>query len=217
MNINKDYDFSDEEDLDELDVEDYEDDNFNENYDGDFGGGSMPPMDKYQDLLKGLTDFELFLKTIIAEWVGLRWDAKKEKYELDSSIKPIMNYKCAKWCITFLRPYARGSNLLTQLRKDEYNDMMDDIEETAILSIGTRSKEFQLRSDSDIKLVYNQLIHISSLVLLGAGGDKNYKDFFSKSVNRNETVNMSPQAPIDNNNKRGIISRGIKGIIGGQQ
>lgn len=187
-------------------------------FDNDYGNQYESPMERHNDLLKELTNFEDFLKTIIAEWIGLRWNPEEGKYVKDKSIKPIMNVKCAKWCITFLRPYARNNNILTQLNTSQYNDIMDDIEEVSITNIGTKYKEFGIKDNGNIKLVYNQLIHVAQLILLGAGGDNNYKKLLQMTVNRSETaqINNNPQQqPQQMESKRSMIRNSIRTMFGG--
>ena len=172
-----------------------DDDLFSEDLsDSGFGGyGDVPtPMERHSDLLKSLTDFSPFLKTMVAEWLGMVWSADEEKYVKDDGVDPIMNVKGARWCVNFLRVYTRDNNILTTIDKDEYNDIMSDVIDVAILNIGTRAEKFGINNNGDILLVSNQLIHAASLVLMGAGGNKTYTDFLGTAVNRNESVNVSP-------------------------
>ena len=172
-------------------------DNFSSNsddlgFDGGFGGGyGETPLDKHSDLLKGLSNFDPYLKTLISEWLGLRWDEEKEKYVKDSDVRPVMNIHGARWCINALRTYARGNNIITTVGREEYNDIISDIIDYIYLNVGSRSEEFGINNDGDIMLVANQIIHSSQLILMGAGGSNNYNALLSTTVNRNENVSMS--------------------------
>jgi len=167
-----------------------DDDLFQEDlaFEGDFGGGGVSPMEKHADLLKSLTDFEPFMKTIVSEWLGMVWSESQEKYVEDPNVEPTMNLYGARWCINFLRVYTRDNNIITNLDKDTYADIMSDVIETVFLNIGCRAEEFEIKNDGDILKVSNQLCHATALVLVGTGGTNNYKDLLSKSVNRNENV-----------------------------
>jgi len=160
-------------------------------FDGGFSGSGVSPMDKHSDLLKGLTDFEPFMKTLVSEWLGLVWSESAGKYVDDVDVSPTMNVYGARWCINFLRVYTRGNNIITNLDTFTYNDIIGDVVETVFLNVGCRAEEFCIESDGDILKVANQLIHSVILILVGTGGSNNYKDLLSKSTNRNENVNIS--------------------------
>jgi len=163
---------------------------FNEDlgFDDGFGVSGFSPMEKHSDLLKSLTDFEPFMKTIVSEWLGMVWSEKEEKYVEDPSVEPTMNLYGARWCINFLRIYTRDNNIITNLDKDTYADIMCDVIETVFLNIGCRAEQFGIESDGDILKVCNQLCHAAALVLVGTGGSNNYKDLLTKSVSRTENV-----------------------------
>ena len=154
---------------------------------GDFGEGTITPMEKHSQLLKELTDFAPFLREMFAEWIGVTWDPKTEKFKKDSSADQTMTLKGARWSISFLRTYARKTNIITRLDKDTYDHILEDIEKTLILNIGTRD-EFGIKNNGDFLLVSNQLIHAAQLVLVGAGGKDNYKDLLSKTVHVSESL-----------------------------
>lgn len=177
-------------------VEQSDDDLFREDLDDGFGGdmgGGFSPMEKHSDLLKSLTDFEPFMKVIVSEWLGMVWSEKEEKYVEDKGVEPTMNLYGARWCVNFLRVYTRDNNIITNLDKDTYADIMSDVTETVFLNIGCRAEEFGILNDGDILKVSNQLCHATSLVLVGTGGANNYKDLLTKSVSRNENVSYSEQ------------------------
>lgn len=171
-----------------------DDDLFKEDLGGDFGGdgfsGGYSPMEKHSDLLKSLTDFEPFMKVIVTEWLGMVWSEEKSKYVEDADVAPTMNVYGARWCVNFLRVYTRDNNIITNLDKDTYADIMSDVTETVFLNIGCRAEEFGIENDGDILKVSNQLCHSAALVLVGTGGSNNYKDLLTKSVSRTENVHF---------------------------
>lgn len=200
-----------------------DDDLFKEDLEDGFGGegfgGGFSPMEKHSDLLKGLTDFEPFMKVIVSEWLGMVWSETDEKYVKDAGVAPTMNLYGGRWCVNFLRIYTRDNNIITNLDKDTYADMMSDVTETVFLNIGCRAEEFGIDNDGDILKVSNQLCHATALVLVGTGGTNNYKDLLTKSVSRNENVSFSEHsgrgsyAPVPQ--KRGFI-QGVTSIFTGK-
>lgn len=180
----------------ETEKDSFDDDSY-DNFDLDDSysnyGDGLSTIDKHNDLLKDLTEFDEYLKIKVTEWLGLVWNQKTEKYILDSNVEPIMNLTGARWCVNFLRPYCRKNNIITVLDKDSYSDLMDDIEEVAIINIGTRMREFGIKSIAEAMTVWNQLIHSAELVLIGAAGTKNYQSMLTTTISRNESLNMSNQ------------------------
>jgi len=175
-----------------LDDSNKEDLNFGSNDNFSFGGGyGETTMDKHSDLLKGLTDFDPFLKNLVSEWLGLVWDDDTKKFVEESNVRPVLNIQGARWCINFIRTYARNNNIITTVGRDEYNDIISDIIDVVYLNVGTRAEEFGIKNNGDILLVCNQVIHTSMLVLMGAGGSNNYNALLSTTVNRNESVSMN--------------------------
>lgn len=194
-----------------------DDDLFSEDLGGGDAGfsGGLNPMEKHSDLLKSLTDFEPFMKTIVSEWLGMVWSEKEEKYVTDELVKPTMNLYGARWCINFLRIYTRDNNIITNLDKDTYADMMSDVTDTVFLNIGCRAEEFEIDNDGDILKVGNQLIHATSLVLVGTGGSNNYKDLLTKSTSRSENVSFTENSGLRTPpRKKGLLS-GVTGFFGG--
>lgn len=194
------------------DVEQDDDELFNEDLGDDSGGGfggGYSPMEKHSDLLKSLTDFEPFMKTIVSEWLGMVWSERDEKYVEDKLVEPTMNLYGARWCINFLRVYTRDNNIITNLDKDTYADIMGDVTETVFLNIGCRAEEFGIVHDGDILKVSNQLCHSAALILVGTGGSNNYKDLLTKSVSRTENVSFNEQTGVPRDlpmqKKRGFL------------
>jgi len=161
------------------------------------------PIDRNNDLFKQLTNFAPFLKTLVAEWLGMVWSDSEGKYITDPHISPIMNIKGARWCVNALRVYTRDNNIITNIDKDEYADIKDDIIETTMLNIGTRSEEFGIKKDGDIMLIGNQLYHAAILVLMGAGGSKTYSDLLTSTTQRNESVSVDPNRVKETEDKGG--------------
>lgn len=201
--LNFDEDFNDEP------KDKYKDDLFNNNLGGfdDFGGGSPSPIEKHADLLKDLTNFDPFLKKLVSEWMGMVWSEDEKKFIKDKNLDPIMNIKGARWCINQLRVYARNNNIITHLDKDTFIRIMEDIVETVLLNIGTRAEYFGIKNDGDILLVTNQLIHSADLILVGAGGNKNYTDFLGTTINRSENVQLTDNNAISQQEKRSFLDK----------
>jgi len=172
----------------------YEDDLFNDSkdkfddMDDDFSGA---PIHKQQDLLKDLTNFSPFIKEKVNGWLGIVWDNTQGKYVRNRMAEPIMNEKCAMWCIDCLKVYARGNNVITDIRKDDYNSMMGDVVDYIWLNIGTRSEEFGIKNNGDILRVCNEMEHAIALVLMGAGDGK-YNKLFGQVYKSTEMDNRNP-------------------------
>ena len=180
------------------------DDNFNDdfsnlNYDmGDDFHGDVP-MEKHNDLLKELTNFAPYLKDTVNGWLGLVWDETQSKYVPSEWIRPIMNRHCAAWCVSFLKTYARGNNIITDLNNDHYKNMMCEIIDTIWYNIGTRADlDFGIQEDGDILRIGNELEHAASLVLMGAG-DGRYNKFLSGTMTSNYSGNFNGNMNQGNN------------------
>jgi len=211
------------EEIDDVDYEDdFEDvpeDNLNSNGDMGFnddpyndlndfndygmdGFGQIPPMEKHNDLLKQLTNFALYLKDTVNGWLGLSWDETTGKYVKCDTIHPIMNQHCAAWCVSFLKTYARGNNIITDMGSETYKFMMHDIIENIWLNIGTRADvDFGINEDGDILRICNEMEHGAALVLMGAG-DGRYNKFLAGTMQtqyRGDVGGMGNQPVINNN------------------
>jgi len=182
---------------DDFDLDGKEDDiNLNEEDDlfgedlgyGDFGGGdSYKPMEKHNDLLKELTNFDTFIKETANGWLGLTWNGEKGAYVSDIHIKPMMNTTGTAWCVSLIKNYARNNNIITNLNKDEYNIIIGDIVEETWYNISSRAEDFGIRHDGDILRICNDIEHVARLVLTGAGDGK-YNKLLTETTNRNESV-----------------------------
>jgi hypothetical protein len=213
MKLNSKKTISDKE-LDNLDLDYNEnsdnEDNFEDNdmsFDG-FGGSSESPMEKHGDLFKTLTNFDKHLQKQVAEWLGMYWSEKEQKYVQDKTIKPIMNVQCARWCVNLIRTYARDNNLITQLDKQNYDFIYSDILDTVYLNLFTRADEdFGIPEDGDLVFLANQITHTAILVLIGAGGTNNYKKMFTETTSRNESVSLNENPIAQQKNSGGFLSR----------
>jgi hypothetical protein len=213
-----------DEDLNEDDQEvndDYVNDELNDNYfDDGLGGYGEPPLKKNADLLKDLTNFNPYLQELVNGWLGYTWSDKEKKFVQDPNLKPTMNMKCASWCVSYLKTYARGNNIITNINQVDYQNMMSDIIEVVWFNIGTRTKEFEISNDGDILMICNELEHAPALVLMGAGDGK-YNDFMGSITTRHEQITpnqqqnpFSQQFPIIK--RTGTMARIKRVLFGGQ-
>jgi hypothetical protein len=188
---------------------------YDEEHPQDYGYDEYDDNTQSHALYEKLSDFDKYLKQLIMEWLGMYWNDNEQRYVRDKRVTPIMNIKGARWCITFLRTYARDNNILTRVGEKSFKFLMQDVVKTAWLNIGTRAREFNIKNNGDILAVCNQLIHTTELVLIGALGNKTYIDSISGSYKYNEGGHIqrggipTPQQP----QRRGIIG-GIKRFVG---
>lgn len=204
-------DFEDDEYSKDIKDKDFDDFNDFDDFGSSFSGQS--PIDRHNDLLKDLTNFEPFLKKLTIEWLGLIWNEKEEKYKESKSLKPIMNEIGVSWCINLIRTYARNNNILASLMDDHYRELIDDLIDTVYLNIGLRSKEFGITSNGDIIKVCNQVYGCVVLILSGAGKTSNYRDFLGTTVNRNESIALNNDMN-QRNAKTGIIDKSFNWLRG---
>ena len=179
----------------------------NENDFFDYNDEKDTALNKHNDLLKQLTNFDPFLKILVTEWLGLVWDEQKEEYREDENNTPVMNVKGARWCINFLRVYARDNNVITNLDQDNFNWIIEDIIDVIFLNLGDRMTDFGIKYNGDILLIGNQLLHASQMVLVGSSGNKSFHDLLAVVTNRQENITMSPQGQI--NALNGSINQGM--------
>lgn len=201
-------------------------DNFlsNDIVDPFYGGDSMSPMEKHSDLLKDLTNFQPFIREKINGWLGLRWDEEQEKWIRNIHVEPIMNEKCASWCIDYLKTYTRNNNIITHISRDEYTNMVTDIIDVVWIDLGTRCEEFAIKNNGDLHRVAVELQHSAELVLMGAGDGK-YNKLLGEVTHRSENVSyqgtpnpnmQQPMASIHVQPKKvGIFGKLKKALIGG--
>ena len=194
------------------DKEELEDKDDSDDYDDDldfddFGSESQPPLEKYSDLLKELTNFNPYLKELVNGWLGLVWDQDSKSYKTSKELIPIMNTKCAGWCVSYLKTYARKTNIITHIGKNEYGFLVNDIIDVLWLNIGLRSETFGIKNNGDILRVCTELQHASELILMGAGDGK-YNEMLKTTTNRNENVNTSQKGDNDFNNNACFLCYG---------
>ena len=158
---------------------------------GDFGSnfGGMPPAgERHNDLLKDLTNFDRYIKDTVNGWLGLIWDEKNQTYIRDPYSEPIMNKKCATWCIGYMRTYVKKNNIITNIGKNEYIWLDCDIIDVIFKNLfGRADLDFGIKNSGDILRVCTELQHSAELVLMGAGDGK-YNDLLSTATQRNENV-----------------------------
>ena len=192
----------------------FDDNNFSDNssfddfnsFDG-FSDAGYSPMEKHNDLLKQLTEFEKYLKKMVAEWMGMVWSEEKSRYVKSKYLRPIMDIRGARWCMNQMRVYARDNNIITDLDQQNFRFIMEDVIDTTYLNLGSRAEEFGINNDGDLILVANQLIHTAMLILLGTAGERNYKDLISTTTTRSENVSMTPQPVQENKQKPSWLDR----------
>ena len=148
--------------------DDEDDDLFNEDLEdeSDRFSESSVPMEKHEELLRDLTNFEKFLKIKINGWLGLTW--KDGKYVKDPNNDPIMNKKCADWCIDYLRTYTRDNNIVTNMTNKQFSFIDVDIIDVLWLNIGLRMQEFQIKNHGDVLRICTELEHAAQLAIMGA-------------------------------------------------
>ena len=150
------------------------------------------PMAKHKDLLKELTDFAPYLKDKFNGWLGIIWDAEKERYVKNPYLKPVMNMQCAFWLIDWLKTYARDNNIITDIDYTDYNFMKKDIIDVLWLNVGTRDEEFGILEEGDILRICVEMEHAAALVLMGAGDGK-----YTKFLQGANYFNHNLQAGMD--------------------
>ena len=209
-----------EEDSSQEDAEDQDDLGIDDEFEDEYGYDSVPPMTKHSDLLKELTNFAPYLKDTVNGWLGLTWDELQGKYVPNPYIKPIMNRHCAAWCVSLLRTYARGNNIITDINGVDYKYMMQDIIDNVWLNIGTRADtDFGINDDGDILRVCNEMEHAAELVLMGAGEGR-YNKFLQGTMQTNyngSAMQGQPGVNIQNYSqqpKPGMVGR-MKNILFG--
>lgn len=211
----------DELDLDSSDSDSKDDDLFKEDIDfsndNDFFGGSGGSTgEKYSDLLKELTNFNVYVKNKINGWLGKVWNEEKGMYVNSPDLEPIMNTKCAQWCIDFMKTYTRGNNIITDISQGDYKSLYQDIASVVWIDLGTKAEEFSITSNQDLHKIGTELIHSALLVLMGAGDGK-YNKLLGTATHRNENVsyNMPMGGSQQPSKKVGLLASFRKKLVGG--
>lgn len=156
-------------------------------------GGSGSTMEKHSDLLKNLTDFDPYLQDLVNHWLGLRWDEDKKIFVRDPLLSPLMNVRGTMWCVGLLKTYTRKNNIITNISKREYINLIKDLLKTIWINLGARMEEFEIKSNGDLIAIATQIQHSAELILMGAGDGK-YNQLLQTTVSRSESVNMSPNS-----------------------
>jgi len=87
--------------------------------------GGSPPVAKYSELLKELTNFDPIIQRRIRNWLGLEYDDKVKDYLPKKAA--IINEKGARWVIGCLETYQAKTNIITNLGRDEYISLKIEI------------------------------------------------------------------------------------------
>jgi len=195
-----------------------DEDGFNDLGFGDVGtGDGSTAMQKHSELLKELMNFAPYLKEKYNGWLGVVWDQNKKEYVKNPLLKPIMNVQCAAWCVTFMNTYARDNNMITYISGTEYAEIYEDLIDTVMFNIGTRSEEFEIKEYGDIMRVCDEIIHTSLFVMMGSGEGR-ASNILKESVHRSENIsyvgNPQQQQGVMMSNNSGK-KKGIFNKIGG--
>jgi len=167
-------------------------DDFNDDIIDDFGSGSGSIAERNPELLRQLMNFQPFLKTKINGWLGLIWDEDKKTYVQNIYVVPMMNMRCANWCSTFLETYTRDTNIIANIDRDTFYNLMSDMTSNVIINIYTRMDEFAIKSIGDAKRITEELLHSAEIMMCSIGGGKT-ADILQATVNRSEHVNVQSE------------------------
>lgn len=192
--------------------------------DFDFMGddfGRTPPMERHSDLLKGLTKFDPFIRTLYNNWLAIVWNEEEKCYKVDNNLNPIMNKNGANWHASFIQTYVRDNNILAHLDREEYYDLLEDVNRTLLLTYAKRYEEFGFNCYADVIRVWNEVEDASLLALSGAGGGK-YSDFLGGGIvqYRGQFSEQQGNYPAPNtpypypHKKRGVFGRMFDKLVG---
>jgi hypothetical protein len=165
--------------------------------------------------LKELTNFDPYLRESFNNWLGVTWDEEAQAFKKNSLLKPIMSFQGAAWCIGLLKTYARRNNIITDLGRDEFRNIVMDHIDAVWLNLGTRD-ELGIENNGDLIRVCNELEHAASLVLMGAGDGK-YNKFLGTTYSHHTTNNEVLQRQnemVVMNKKSGFLDRFKSMIMG---
>lgn len=185
----KEYEEEVEEDIDESEEElEDEDDLYGDDLIDDYyGEDGVPPIDKHKDLLKDLTNFEPYLKETFNNWLGVTWDEKEEKFKPNKALTPTMSLRGAAWCSGLLKTYTRNNNIITDISREDFKNIMLDHIDAIWLNLGTRD-DFGIKEDGDLIRIANELEHAAALALMGAGDGK-YNKMLGTTFSHHTTIN----------------------------
>lgn len=181
----------------------------------DFGGEGQPPINKYSDLLKELTNFDPIVQRRIRNWLGLEWDETVRDYIPKKSA--IINEKGARWAIGCLETYQSKPNIITNQAKQEYTNMQLEIVDLCWLIFPTKFDDFEVKDVADQWRLSNELQHSAFLVLAGTGDGK-YTKFLGETHSVQEHINVQPTSHNQSNrtNENGFFG-GLKNKLLGRQ
>jgi hypothetical protein len=198
-------------DMDDLGFDDFGGD--------DFGGeGGQTPLEKHNDLLKELTNFDPYLKETFNNWLGITWDEDEQKFKRNSLLKPMMSFQGATFGAGTLKTYARRNNIITDISFEEYKNMMCDHIDAVWLNFGTRD-DLGVFDDGDLLRVCNELEHAAMLVLMGAGEGK-YNKMLGTTYSHHTTGNdgqgmMGHPRPVEFGHKKpSVLDKARNFLIG---
>jgi len=207
----------------------YEDVDMPDNFDdGGMFNGQPSPMEKHNDLLKELTNFDPYVQRTFNSWLGRIWDDDKQDWVQDPLVEtPDMNMKGAKWALNFIQTYARNNNIITHIGDEYFKYITDDVIDSIFITIYTRKELFGIKDNVIARAICYQLYHISILVLLGAVGGK-YNDMLTTITSRNENVQymnnpnmmggqmgMLPPHGMQDKKNKGAITQAKNWLFGG--
>ena len=194
------------------------DDNLNTDVDfsggfDDFDIGGQPPMSKYSELLKELTNFDPIIQRRIRNWLGLEWDEKIKNYK--KKREAIINEEGARWAIGCLETYQSKPNIITNLGKEEYLNIRLEIIDLCWLVFPCKFDVFDIKDSADQWRLSNELQHSAFLVLAGAGDGK-YTKFLGETHSVQEHINMQPQRPENMRGNSGGVFDNLKNKLLGR-
>jgi hypothetical protein len=153
--------------------------------------------------------------------LAIVWNEEQKRYLQDQSLTPIMNKIGANWHASFIQTYVRDNNILAHLNRDEYYDLLEDINRTLLLTYAKRYKEFGFVCYADVIRVWNEVEDASLLALSGAGGGK-YSDFLGGGIvqyrgqftQQEGATPQHPQGYYPHPQKRGVFRRIADKLVG---
>jgi len=131
-------------------------------------GADISTMDKHDELLKNLTNFEPYLQDKFFQWSATYWDKDKRKLLKDDDFTPIMNIRGAKYFISYLQTYVRGNNVITVLDAKTYQNAMNDTLKTTVHAIAEHYETFQIHSSADQSRILDEMENSVALILSGS-------------------------------------------------
>jgi len=194
-----------------FDGDNFSDDESWDKVDNDIWDKGAEPIEKYEGLLKELTNFHPYFKELAIDWLGLTWDAESEKYINDPDLEKRINKKGINYILSFSRTYIRNNNIITNLEEQDYKAIMTDVVDVVFDNLYTRSENFEIKDEGDLKTLAIQVIDGIALILMGAGDGK-YTEFLRDS---NKEVTTSRIDNNQGNNNQNDNKNVMSNIFGG--